>query len=72
MLSASAIALSATPNFDTFDTFATAMNCTQPAGSAARLECLRGVPAQVIANYTNGPVGGQFDFGAFSTLVVDK
>ncbi|KAJ7915101.1 liver carboxylesterase-like protein 1 precursor [Mycena leptocephala] len=57
MISGSAEARSPTPNFNSFNNMATALGCTQDPG-AARLACLKAVPASTLHNYTNGPASG--------------
>ncbi|KAJ6510649.1 Carboxylesterase [Mycena sanguinolenta] len=49
-----------TTSFPTFDAMATAVGCTQSPG-AARLACLKQVPASTIRTYTNGPSSGAWD-----------
>lgn len=65
MISGSAEARSPTPNFNSFNNMATALGCTQDPG-AARLACLKAVPASTVHNYTNGPASGTW------TSFVDK
>ena len=64
MLSGFQVSTSPEPDFSNFDTFATAMGCTQSLGSS-RLQCLRNVSASTIQNYTNGN-------SLFDAYVVDK
>jgi hypothetical protein len=42
-----------------FNAMASAVGCTQTPG-AARLACLKQVPASVIRNFTNGPESGMY------------
>lgn len=66
MESGAASSMITTPNFAAFDTFAKAVNCTQPPG-AERLACLKSVPASTISAWLNGPTGL-----TFGSPVVDK
>lgn len=66
MLSGVPLSSSTALNFSSFNAFALAVGCTEAPGSAARLQCLRAVPAATIRSYTNGPSGGSFG------LIVDK
>ncbi|KAJ7916494.1 Alpha/Beta hydrolase protein [Mycena leptocephala] len=50
---------SPTPSFVMFNAMAFAVGCTQTPG-AARLACLKQVPASVIRNFTNGPESGMY------------
>ncbi|KAJ7456522.1 Carboxylesterase [Mycena latifolia] len=59
MLSGAQPSTTPTPSFTSFDNFSAAVGCTQAPG-AARLACLKQVPAAVIRNYTNGPASGAF------------
>ncbi|KAF8576342.1 alpha/beta-hydrolase [Ramaria rubella] len=59
MESGAAVSTSPTPNFTAFDTMAKAVNCTQSPG-AARLACLKAVPAAAIHAWANGPQGLSF------------
>ncbi|KAJ7139655.1 Alpha/Beta hydrolase protein [Mycena epipterygia] len=56
MLSGTQQSTSPTPSFASFNTFSTAVGCTQAPGPA-RLACLKQVPASVIRSFTNGPTG---------------
>jgi hypothetical protein len=47
------------PSFTAFNSFASAVGCTQTPGST-RLACLKQVPASIIRNFTNGPSGGLY------------
>ncbi|KAJ7225984.1 Carboxylesterase [Mycena pura] len=60
MLSGAQTSMSPIPSFTSFNNFSTAVGCTQTPG-AARLACLRQVPASVIRNFTNGPTSGAFE-----------
>ncbi|KAI0060904.1 alpha/beta-hydrolase [Artomyces pyxidatus] len=62
MLSDVPLTTSTALNFSSFNAFALAVGCAQPLGSAARLQCLRAVPAAAIRSYTNGPTGGSSGF----------
>ncbi|KAI0066371.1 alpha/beta-hydrolase [Artomyces pyxidatus] len=66
MLSGVPLSSSTALNFSSFNAFALAVGCTEAPGSAARLQCLRAVPAATIRSYTNGPSGGSFG------LIVDN
>ncbi|KAL0571082.1 hypothetical protein V5O48_010873 [Marasmius crinis-equi] len=57
MLSGNIGALGATPT--AFNQFATALNCSQAPG-AARLACLKSIPANTISAFVNGPSSGSF------------
>ncbi|KAJ6513515.1 Carboxylesterase [Mycena vulgaris] len=59
MLSGAPFSSSPIPSFAPFNTFATAVGCSQTPGPA-RLNCLKAVPAATIRNFTNGPLGGTF------------
>ncbi|KAI0062565.1 alpha/beta-hydrolase [Artomyces pyxidatus] len=60
MLSGAVTSTVPTLHFAAFNNFANASGCTQAPG-AARLDCLRQIPAATIHNYTNGPLSGTFD-----------
>jgi hypothetical protein len=62
MLSGVQVSTPPTPDFSSFDAFATAMGCTQHPGPP-RLKCLRNIPASTIRNYTNGPDSVSFTPG---------
>ena len=53
--------IKATSSFTAFDSMAKAVNCTQTPGPA-RLSCLKGVPADAIHAWANGPQGLPFSF----------
>ncbi|KAJ6603196.1 Carboxylesterase family-domain-containing protein [Mycena vulgaris] len=59
MLSGAPFSSSPIPSFAPFNTFATAVGCSQTPGPA-RLNCLKAVPAATIRNFTNGPLSGTF------------
>ncbi|KAJ7736560.1 carboxylesterase [Mycena maculata] len=59
MLSGAPTSTLPTPDYSSFGAFATAMGCSQPPG-AARLHCLKQVPASTIQNFTNGPRSHSF------------
>ncbi|KAF8513089.1 Carboxylesterase [Gautieria morchelliformis] len=59
MESGAAVSMLPTPNFSAFDAMAKAVNCTQSPG-AARLSCLKAVPADAIKAWVNGPQGMTF------------
>jgi hypothetical protein len=59
MLSAAQESTVPTPSFASFNDFASAVGCSQTP-SAARLTCLRDVPAAVIRTFVNGPSGGLY------------
>lgn len=59
MLSAAQESTVPTPSFASFNGFASAVGCSQTPG-AARLTCLRDVPAAVIRTFVNGPSGGLY------------
>ncbi|KAJ6614098.1 Carboxylesterase [Mycena sp. CBHHK59/15] len=59
MLSGAITSTSPIPSFASFNTFAATVGCTQAPG-AARLQCVRQVPAATIRNFTNGPLSGSF------------
>ncbi|KAJ7509590.1 Carboxylesterase [Mycena galericulata] len=59
MLSGVPTSTNSTPSFAPFNAFATAVGCTQSPG-AARLRCLKQVPASTIRNFTNGPLSSGF------------
>ncbi|KAJ7791346.1 Alpha/Beta hydrolase protein [Mycena olivaceomarginata] len=59
MLSAAQESTVPTPSFASFNDFASAVGCSQTPG-AARLTCLRDVPAVVIRTFVNGPSGGLY------------
>jgi carboxylesterase type B len=54
------------PSFASFNGFAAGVGCSQAPG-AARLACLKAIPAQTIRNFVNGPISG-----GFGATVVDK
>jgi carboxylesterase type B len=66
LLSGASVSTSPVPSFTAFNGFAAGVGCNQAPG-AARLACLKAVPAQTIRSFVNGPTSG-----AFGTTVVDK
>ncbi|KIJ56381.1 hypothetical protein M422DRAFT_239602 [Sphaerobolus stellatus SS14] len=60
MESGAAVSTNPTPSFTAFDAMSKAVGCNQSPG-AARITCLKGVPAETIRAWTNGPSGLAFD-----------
>ncbi|KAJ7217307.1 Carboxylesterase [Mycena pura] len=60
LLSGVVTSLPSIPAFGSFDGFAKNFGCNQAPGPA-RLNCLKKVPAAMIRNFTNGPLGGFYE-----------
>ncbi|KAJ7139650.1 Alpha/Beta hydrolase protein [Mycena epipterygia] len=60
MLSGAVVSMSPIPSFTSFNNFSASVGCGQLPG-AARLACLKKVPAATIRSFTNGPTSGAFE-----------